>query len=327
VQIVPAPQPLAPAAPPDARGGWRLLYAQGGDLWETGKATLTQLTRVGTIEQPALDDTSLAFVERGRNASDVWVVSSDTPPQAVTRNASSSVSQSNWVSEPAFVTGEPRLYVLSDFNKTSTGAGDLAIWQLNIQTGAVLQLTHPPAYTGGDQDIAVNPTNPRQIIFTRYSYDGPQLIEQLEWLDTNVENAVTLTGPDHSARQASISPDGTQVAYIQQGGGANQDLFVGGLVVDKNQPQLVNVQQVASGVIANPAWSPDGGRLAYLALAGDRFQIYAVDVQLQADGSETFGDPRQITSGAGVDSTSRPIFLTPDQADQVQQWLGALQQE
>jgi Tol biopolymer transport system component len=306
----------------DPARGWSFLYVIGGDLWVTGGGGQSQLTQGAQISHPALTDDSVAFVERQRNASDIWLASADAPLRPVTQNVSPIVSQNHWGSQPVFLPGGQRLYVVGDFNKSSTGPGNLAIWELTLQESAVLQITQPPEYAGGDQDITVDPVNPRQIVFTRYAYAGSRLVEQLQWMDVRADAPVALTPPDQPSRQANYSPDGTALAFIQSGHGTIQDLWIGRIQVGNDGPHLDNVRQAATGVLANPVWSPDGAELAYIALTRDQFQLWTLRVQRDASGAIIgFGQPQQVTSGPGIDATSRPVFMTSEQAARVRDWL------
>ena len=296
------------------------LYVVDGNLWQTTGSGQVQLTRDGVIGQPVLGDNGLVFVERSRYATDVWLASAEGPPRPITRNTSAAVSQNHWASQPVFVAENQRLYVLGDFNKLSTGPGDLAVWQLGFGQELPVQITRPPAYTGGDQDVTVDPHNPGRIVFTRYAYVGAQLVEQLQWLDVSTDTLVPLTAPGQPSRQASYSPDATELAFVQRDGG-HEDLYVAHLQVIAGRAQLDEPRKVVSGVVANPVWSADGNTLAYLALTSNGFQLWSVDIQRDADGGETFGEPRQLTAGASVDATSRPVYLSAQQADAVRQWV------
>ncbi|MBV9896512.1 MAG: PD40 domain-containing protein [Chloroflexi bacterium] len=318
-----APQPTATPVAENLKGSerWSLLYVLGGDLWQTTPEGPLQLTHDGHIGQPALGEGALAFVERSRNASDIWLASADGPPWPITRNSVPTISQNHWATQPAFLPGRQRLYGLGDFNKSTTGVGDLAVWELGLDLTPPVQITRPPAYAGGDQDVTIDPVDPRQIVFTRYAYAGSQLIEQLQWLDVSTDRLVPLTPPDQSSRQATYSPDGTSLAFVQRTDGAQENLYVAHLQLADIGPHLEDPQHVATGVIANPVWCPDASSLIYIAMAGDRFEVWSVDVQRDADGAETFGGPRQMTNGPGVDASSRPVCTTPELADQVRQWL------
>lgn len=299
---------------------WSLLYVVDGDLWLTTQGQSTQLTQDGEIGQPAFGDNILAWVEHAKDGSDVWAIGADAGPHSVTRDMSTVISQNVWAGQPVFVPGVPRAYVLSDYNKDSTGVGDLAIWELDLVQGTQLQITHPPAYTGGDQDVTVNPADPRQIVFTRYVYAGTDMVEALNWLDLTEGNALPLTDQNHPSRQASFSPDGTELAFVQPNG-QDQDLYVADLLITGGQPKLANVQQIASGMIAEPTWSPDGHILSYTALSNNAFQVWTAGVQRGPDGAQAAGQAQQVTAGTGVDATSRAVWLTNDQASTVRQWF------
>jgi Tol biopolymer transport system component len=160
-----------------------------------------------------------------------------------------------------------------------------------------------------------------QIVFTRYAYAGSQLVEQLQWLDVSTDRLVALTPPDQPSRQASFSPDATALAFVQRSGSAQEDLYVAHIQVADGRPQLEDPRQAATGVIANPVWCPDARSVMYIGMADDQFQVWSVDVRRDADGAETFGKPRQITTGPSVDASSRPVCMTAELADQVRHWL------
>ena len=143
-------------------------------------------------------------------------------------------------------------------------------------------------------------------------------------MDVSTERLVALSSPDQPSRQASYSPDATELAFVQRTEGGQEDLYVAHIQPTDNRPQLHEPQQVATGVIANPVWCPEASSLIYVGIAGDQFQVWSVDVQRDPDGTETFGVPRQMTTGPGVDASSRPVCMTPDLASQVRQWLAAI---
>jgi hypothetical protein len=321
----PAASPTgAPTATPAPDAVWSLLYVAKGDLWVTDGARTTQLTREGRLSQPSLDGKTLVYVERGKNYSDLWLAQPGAAPRRITHNFSADVTANHWVAQPVLLPGARAVDVLSDENKDSTGVGDLAIWRLDLPSGVAHQITRPAPYTGGDQDVAVDPRQPNTLVFTRYAYaPSGQLVEGLIWLDpAGSDDAIALTAPDHPSRQASFAPDGELLAFVQTDGPASNDLYVARIETTP-QPQLVRQQQVATGTIAEPVWRPDGAELAYVALANRRFQIWTRSVVRNADGTLTFGTPRQVTSGDGVDAATRPVWLTSASAADLPSWLGA----
>ncbi|HLH72436.1 MAG TPA: hypothetical protein VKX96_04060, partial [Chloroflexota bacterium] len=124
------------------------------------------------------------------------------------------------------------------------------------------------------------------------------------------------------SRQANFAPDGVSLAFIQSDGRAD-DLYVG-RIDTTGQPRLVNVQQVATGTIAEPVWSPDGMALAYIAVTNRQFQLWVRSIGRTADGTLELGQPHQITHGDGIDATSRPVWLTGALAAEMPSWLKAV---
>ena len=314
--LAPTPAASRPAVQSGTSGtDWWFLFVVDGNVWASDGGHQYELTRGSQIAQPTLRDDAIAFVKRGRNGSDIWLASADSPLQPITQNTSSVVAQNRWAAQPVFVPGAQRLLAIGDFDKSSTAPGGLAVWQLGLQEHSVVQLTNPPAYAGGDQDVTVNPLDPRQIIFTRYAYQDLRLVEQLQWMNVPTRALSALTPPDQPSRQASFAPDGVTLAFVQAGQGANQDLYIGRLQVSSSGgAQLEDVRQVATAMIANPVWSPDGASLVYIALTKDQFQLFSLDLKRG-------GQPRQVTKGPPVDATSRPLIVTPDQLTRIREWL------
>ncbi len=313
------PRPAPPRAAPAA---W-FLYAAGGDLWETNGVETYQLTDDGQLTQPALADDLLVWVKRARNASDLWAAGPAMLPHPLTHNAAAIVAANHWVAQPTLLPDGSGLYMLADLNKEAAGVGDLAIWQLDLPDGHVRQITHPQPYTGGDQDIAVDPQEPNTLVFTRYRYtDSGDLVEGLARLRVDAQQAVPLTAAEHPARQASVAPDGVTLAFVQTDG-REENLYVG-RIATTDAPRLTDLQQVATGTIAQPAWSPDGTQLAYLALTDRRFQLWVRSLTEGDDGAFVLGPPRQITRGDGLDATARPVWITNSAAAEVRQWLQAV---
>jgi len=329
IALVDLPARMAVLSLFGGQSDWQLLYVVSGDLWETNGSQATQLTHNGHLGQPTLasqsqsqsEAQSLIYVEREKNYSDLWLVDANHPARPITHDSSPIIEQNHWAAQPVFIPDSQRLLFLSDHNKESTGVGDLAVWELDLQQGTFTQITHPPAYTGGDQDISVNPKNGREIVFTRYVYgDSGQLTEELAWLDLGTNIAVALTASEHPSRQASFSPDGHQLAFVQTVGQA-ENLFVSQIDRSASKPRLVGAQSVATGMIAEPIWRPDGKEIAYIGLVNRHFQLFTVSVDRSTDGKETFGRPQQVTNGSGLDATSRPVWLTSSEARSLPEWL------
>jgi Tol biopolymer transport system component len=314
---------MASSVGSNAAPAWWILYAANGDLWETNGSRELQLTHDGSLTQPSASAEMLVYVRRTANASDIWLANATTAARSVTHNSSQIVTENHWSAQPVIEADGAHILMLSDRDKSTTGVGDLAVWELDLQQTSMRQLTHPPEYTGGDQDPTPSPVDARQLIYTRYRYDDQgQLVEELDWLDVGIGQPVALTPPDKASRQATFAPLGDTIAFTQTSGSL-ENLYVAQLDMTTERPRLIDVRQIATGVIAQPVWRPDGAALAYLALVDRKFQLFTLSVERGADGRTQYGQPHQFGVGGGMDATARPVWLTDDQANDVREWLTA----
>ncbi len=99
--------------------------------------------------------------------------------------------------------------------------------------------------------------------------------------------------------QPKIAPDGAHVVYIGRAGAADNQV----LLVDTRTRQI-SVLTGAARDPALPVWSPDGRRIAFRALAGDRTEIFAINV----DGTNL----QQVTQGPTKDDAATEPLWTAD---------------
>jgi TolB protein len=105
-------------------------------------------------------------------------------------------------------------------------------------------------------------------------------------------------GMPEQSYDPAVSPDGRLVAFTARHGGGT-DLFVLSLA-DGVSTQVTNL-----GAARAPAFSPDGGQLAFLASPkGERgFDLWAVDLK-PTGGTPSFDEPKRISFDLGIDPDS-----------------------
>ena len=93
----------------------------------------------------------------------------------------------------------------------------------------------------------------------------------------------------------AISPDGKEIAFVVSRADMKADEYKRTLVLYDLATKSTRDLTYDRKALTSPAWSPDGGKLAFLALAGDekdaRRQIYVMDMR--------GGDPLAVTSAVG----------------------------
>ncbi len=96
--------------------------------------------------------------------------------------------------------------------------------------------------------------------------------------------------------QPKLAPDGARVIYVGRVGGTANEL----LVVDTRSRQVSRITDKARDP-SLPAWSPDGQRVAFRALANDRTEIFSIN----ADGTNL----QQVTHAQGpTDGATQPAW-------------------
>ncbi len=108
-----------------------------------------------------------------------------------------------------------------------------------------------------------------------------------------------LTNSPGGALDPAWSPDGTWLAYAGHDGVS--------LELHAVKPDGSGDQRLTQdGFFArSPVWSPDGRHIAYVSSRSGYFEVWAIDVQLDASGTSWIASkPRQLTQDLHVDASS-----------------------
>jgi Tol biopolymer transport system component len=286
-----------------------MYVEQGGAIYRFERGSFRRITAEEGWTQPAVspDGGELLAVKRSLNRSDIFVLgSAGRVPVPLTHNQSESVEGNHWAFYPRFSADASTVYFSYDPKDPGNNYRvDLAIFSTSAdpQSSNAAQFTQPNEYTGGD----VEPVPlQRGLIYTKFSIDELSIVHSQVWFQADPGSpGAGLTKPADDCGRPAVSKDETMVAMVcRHGGLESADLEVAALV--GSPPALGEpVVVVRSGLVASPAFSPDGKLLAYFAPAepAGPFQLWTV-----APSTASASAPRQITTRLDLDPTSAPAW-------------------
>ena len=145
-----------------------------------------------------------------------------------------------------------------------------SLWRQPVDSTVATQLTAGPGY---DHQPDWSPDG-RSIVFTRYHNDALEL----QILDLDSGRVTQLTRGSHVNLEPRWSPDGTRLAYVSTEGTGRFHIFVGDLDGTELSAERLFVERQSNipryyyskfDHEINPAWSPDGNALVYVANPGN----------------------------------------------------------
>jgi Tol biopolymer transport system component len=287
-----------------------LYVVQQGAIYRFHHGNFTQVTPESGWLQPAADPRGgqLIAVQRQADYSDLYLIT--TGGRAVsqlTHNSSGQVEGNHWSFYPRFSSdGASIFYDYDPKDPYNNYHVDLSIFASpsDPSSRSSVRWTYANNYSGGD--VYPVPLRDRGgLVYVRYSIDDQFKVHSQVWLQTRPGTAgEALTPPDADCAQPALSPDETRIAMVcTKGSNTTAELDVAAF--DPANPTLGSLSTLVSGgLVASPAFSPDGMTLAYLAptTTGGAFQLWTA----AASGPPA---PKEITSDLGLDATSPPVWL------------------
>jgi Tol biopolymer transport system component len=288
-----------------------LYLAQGGAIYRLRGGSFKEITPEEGWTQPSAspDGSRLVAVKRSLNSSDLFLLGANGQVEAqLTKNVSRQVEANHWAFYPRFSRDGSTVFFSYDAKDPYTSYRvDLAIYSRPADPAAAQATawTQPNQYTGGD--VGPLPLS-HGVIFTRFSIDANSQVHSQVWLQIGPGNpGVGLTPPADDCAQPAVTPDGKLLAMVcRHGQLRTADLAIAPLDLASGSIGAA-VTLVSGRLVASPAFSSDGGALAYLSPAGAGGQFQLWTVATPASGAR--GSPIQVTQNLGFDSTSAPVWL------------------
>jgi TolB protein len=330
----PTARPIGPAPTIAAQGlalPGRMLFVQGGNLWLWQGDAGRQLTSNGDTFQPAWSPEGgrIAYIQRVTSFSELLVMPSEggEAVQLTQDGPDSSVYSyeriyaSMWAFYPAWSPdgatiafasqagppgGSPAAEFRVSLFSTPAEAGSERTQLYADASGHVGRLAYAP--DGQSIAFAFGPAHEGEPTIYRYIVESG--------------NAEPFPGAPAQSYDPAFSPDGTLLAFAARINGRT-DVFVirtttaaasaeDAPAIDTEATPTTSaaaetpIQLTSIGTARAPAFSPDGKQLAFLAIApgGNSFDLWVLDLEIEADGALVPGQPRQITQGMALDADS-----------------------
>jgi len=288
-----------------------IYVAQGGALYRLRDGSFKQITPDDGWTQPAgsPDGKQVVAVKQTVNSGDLFLLEGDGRVVAqLTHNDARRAERNHWAFYPRFsADGATIFYSYDPKDPFNSYRVDLAIFSRPADPAShgETEWTLPNQYTGGD-------TNPMPtkgaLVFTRFSIDEHSVMHSQVWLQGRPGSpGVALTAAADDCAQAAVSPDAKRLAMVCRHGELRSMRLVV-VPLDLVSASIGPPAAVVSGgLVASPAFSPDGQTLAYLAPAspGGPFQLWTVTLS-PATGPAS---PRQVTQNLSLDSSSPPAWV------------------
>jgi TolB protein len=271
----------------------RILYIRDGNIWLWQAGGTRQLTSGETWRQPAFspDGNAIAYVYRGQNFSDIFVMKDDgSENRRLTRGQARVLDNNDWVFRPVWSPDGAQITYMAD-----TGTPFLQPWTMNtegearrqLQLGGVFEMVDSAVWAPDGKRLAISG-------FRRSPSGAPQTGQIYIW--EAGKPAQPFTENQNGAFDASWSPDGEWLAYAARNG-ARSNVYAR-RVEDGEEFQLSKLDLARS-----PVWSPDGKSVAFLSGQRGSFEVMVVDVERKG-GEITVSNERTLISDAAADATS-----------------------
>ncbi|HXA27815.1 MAG TPA: hypothetical protein VN193_03620 [Candidatus Angelobacter sp.] len=287
-----------------------LYVAQEGALYRLRGGGFERFTTDsrGWTQPTVLPDGSVLAVSRQGDASDLAIIGSNgTVTEQLTHDAATghnpAIDANHWTFYPALAPDGTTLFYAYDSPKNGYMV-DLATWSRPLHgSAAPKRWSNPNPYTGGD--VMPVPLSSGGVIDGSYAVDSKERItSRIELIARPGATPVPLTTADADCLWPSLSPDQKTLAMVCTDAQQHANLVTAPFDGTALGPLRVLVND---RLVSAPTWSPDGTGLVYLApgSTGGGFQLWWLDGVTSATRAP---HPVQVTSGVGLDASSRPAW-------------------
>ena len=248
--------------------------------------TIFSLTRTGISSLPTNKPSLIEATPLGNNyigidkQTNYSTLEEFLPTGSLTKTlqngSTNNIDTMDWFSDPAVNVNQNKIAFVSDKEKNKTNILDNALFVENLADGSVQKIADPDPHSGGIAHPVWNPVDQYSIIYDYYQYDknyNPYSVIDEYNLQTQTINP--LTTREQNAYQASFSPDGKKIIFLERG----NDITTGMYVANLTENGLTNIRNIAIGDFAYPAFSNTPNHIYYLQAQGNSgYDLYVATI-------------------------------------------------
>lgn len=285
---------MLPAAMPPMQIGrsqppGRLLYVRDGNIWLWQNGSTHQLTSGETWRQPVWspDGTQIAYVYRGQNFSDIFVMAADgTDNRRLTRNQSRVLDDNDWVFRPSWSPDGVQISFITD-----SGSSFLQPWTMGKDGSGRRGLPFAGVFEMVDS-VVWGPDGKRLAIAGFRRAPAPSQINMWE----QGKPPQQITESPGGAFDPAWAPNGGWISYAARNDGRSR---IYARALETGEEFQVSKLDLAR----SPVWSPDGRWIAFLSAQKGNFDVIAVEVEIKDD-KLVVGNERTLVVDASADGVS-----------------------
>lgn len=286
----------------------QILFVADGNVMMWRDGDITELTNDGVAESPTWSPAGdrFAYVQNHGDFSEIVIADRDGDPLVQLTSSDSGVEPftgdhvflASWAKEPDWSPMGEELVYISDKGGLDTFSRNLYIWISEFGVDAA-PYELPASYSIRlTQEGPIYSPDASQLAFTVRQDDGTGIRYPEIWkleLESGFFEALVV-GTD-GAYDPDWSPDGENLVYIQREGEAN-NIWIA--PISGNDPYRL----IEGANAVEPIWSPDGQQIAFIRLVDVEFEVWVVDVETDASGVVTAGEPRRLFKADNIHAPS-----------------------
>ncbi len=248
-----------------------IILSNNGNIYKLNQNRASQITHNQNLIEPIALGNAIAAIKKTTNYSSLLLFDqSGNKIKTLFNGNSNNIDTMSWITDPAVNSTQDRIAYVSDKDKVFTNVPDNALYVLNLSTGKSTNIAKPDPYSGGIAHPIFDPSDKNIILYDYYQYDPKTLMpySAIKQFDNASGLITTLTYENRNAYQASFSPDGKKILFLERNGDSNN---VALCIADfNNNSGLSNIKTLAIGDFAYPEFSNTKWHIYFLQAQGNK---------------------------------------------------------